>query len=231
MFGSFAQRFSRLPSTLLRATLGRGFSTNRSLAMAQGLERSQPPKTLTSYKKPFSARKQYLFKTYEGQFVESPAILVLQHHNLGGQELMNLRRDLKLDAQGAKLMVVRPKMIKAVVRDTKFANMADLFNGPTALVYWVNDQGVEAQGDLISKAIKVVKEQKKCVLTGAVYENMVLNVAMLEGLVQMPGIDALRAQVLGVVQQPVQQLAGVLKRVPQRLVGVLQQKAEAEEQK
>ncbi|KAJ2603420.1 hypothetical protein GGF40_002908 [Coemansia sp. RSA 1286] len=49
----------------------------------------------------------------------------------------------------------------------------------------------------------------------------------MNGLVELSALEVLRAQVVGVIQSPAQQLMAVLNRIPQRLVGVLQQKAEA----
>ncbi|KAI7827751.1 hypothetical protein BX661DRAFT_182356 [Kickxella alabastrina] len=217
MFAFVSQklRTSVLLNTLVRPTAGARFLNT--------LERSQAPKTQTTYKKPFTQRKQYLFSAYEHQFT-TPTLLIVQHYNLSGPELMEHRRELKVSAHGARLMVVRPKMVKAVVRHTKFENMGDLFSGPMALIYWDKDMGLEA----VKEAMEVVRKQKKMVLLGAKYGDSVLNVPMVEGLVDLPEIDVLRAQVLGVLQQPAQQLAAVLNRIPQRLVGVLQQKVDAE---
>ncbi|KAJ2438887.1 hypothetical protein GGI03_008921 [Coemansia sp. RSA 2337] len=63
---------------------------------------------------------------------------------------------------------------------------------------------------------------------GAKYGETLLNPSMMKDFVNLPHIDQLRAQVLGVIQSPAQQLSSVLQRIPQRLVGVLQQKVDAE---
>ncbi|KAJ2590775.1 hypothetical protein H4R99_006986 [Coemansia sp. RSA 1722] len=115
-------------------------------------------------------------------------------------------------------------MIKAVLRDTRFTNMRELFSGPTAIIYWTEENDTLLA---MKQAMDVVKKQKKIVLMGAKFENMLLNVEMMHGLVELPALEVLRAQVVGVIQSPAQQLTAVLNRIPQRLVGVLQQKAEA----
>ncbi|KAJ1727509.1 hypothetical protein LPJ61_004530, partial [Coemansia biformis] len=99
-------------------------------ALSGGLERSRAPKTQTTYKKPFSQRKQYLFGEYDRSFAQSPGVIVVQHYNLSGSEQLEQRQSLKLSAHGAKLLVVRSKMVKAVLRDTRFGNLGDLFTGP-----------------------------------------------------------------------------------------------------
>ncbi|KAJ2063655.1 hypothetical protein GGI17_001591 [Coemansia sp. S146] len=209
----------------------RGMASTASSGQQPKLERSHAPKAMTMYKKPFTQRKQFLFSEYEGQFTTSPAIVVVQHHNLSGSEQLEYRRDLKLNAQGARLMIVRSKMIKAVLRNTRFANMGSLFTGPTAIVYWRDaEAGVEGFDSILAvkQTMDLAKKQKKVILMGAKYGETLLNPGMMRDFVNLPHIDQLRAQVLGVIQSPAQQLSSVLQRIPQRLVGVLQQKVDAE---
>ncbi|KAJ1990839.1 hypothetical protein GGI25_004884 [Coemansia spiralis] len=190
------------------------------------LERSQPPKTLTTYKKPFTKRKQYLFAEYETQMALGP-IVVIQFNNLSGAEQLDFRRSLKLSASNAHMMVVRPKMFKAVVRHTKYINMSNLFSGPSAIIYWDQEEDVVAG---MRKVIELVGKQKKIILMGAKYNDLLLNPEMMKGFVNLPNVDQLRAQVVGVLESPAQRLASAIKRVPQRLVGVLKQKADGEAQ-
>ncbi|KAJ1808155.1 hypothetical protein LPJ75_004640 [Coemansia sp. RSA 2598] len=117
-------------------------------------------------------------------------------------------------------------MIKAVLRDTRYTNLGDLFSGPTGIIYWT--EKVDTMEGM-KLAMEVVKKQRKIILMGAKFENMLLNVPMMKSLVDLPSLDVMRAQVVGVIESPAQQLAAVLNRIPQRLVGVLKQKAEAAE--
>ncbi|KAI8325722.1 hypothetical protein GQ54DRAFT_295307 [Martensiomyces pterosporus] len=231
MLASVRASLARLPSaSTTRAGL---FQRAMATAAATGakLERAKAPKALTEYKKPFSPRKQYLFSEYERHFVESPAIIVMQHHNLGGVEQAEQRRDFKLNAQGARMMIVRSKMLKAVLRHTRFANMGNLFSGPTAVVYWRQSDVKEDFDPLM--AMKQVMEsagrQRKLILMGAKFDNVLLNPAMMRDFVNLPHIDQLRGQILGVIQSPAQQLSSLLQRIPQRLAGVLKQRADGAE--
>ncbi|KAJ1954832.1 hypothetical protein GGI12_005703 [Dipsacomyces acuminosporus] len=211
--------------------VGRAMATEA--AKPAKLERSQAPKTLTEYKKPFSPRKQFLFSEYEGHFVDSPAIIVMQHHNLSGAEQAEQRRDLKMNAQGARLMIVRSKMLKAVLRHTRFANLAPLFSGPTAIVYWRPSdlKDVDSFDPLLAmkQVMDSTRKQRKLILMGAKFDDNLLNPAMMRDFVNLPHIDQLRGQILGVIQSPAQQLTSLLQRIPQRLAGVLKQRAEGEE--
>ncbi|ORX65699.1 hypothetical protein DL89DRAFT_325527 [Linderina pennispora] len=185
----------------IRAPVQRTMAT---AAVSSRLERSRPAKTHTEYKKPFSARKQFLFGEYEAHF----------HHNLSGSEQAAQRRDLKLNAQGAKLMIVRSRMVQAVLRDTAYANLTSLFSGPSAIVYWQKDAMAEDFDPVLAmrQAMEITGQQRKM------------------DFVNMPNIDQLRAQIIGVVQSPSQQLASLLQRIPQRLAGVLKQRADGESQ-
>ncbi|KAJ2731936.1 hypothetical protein H4R23_002956 [Coemansia sp. Cherry 401B] len=209
----------------LACALARPLSTATAAADLSKLERSRAPKQQTTYKKPFNPRKQYLFSSYDTQFAQSPALLVLQHYNLSGGELLDLRRTLK--EHGAHLMIVKSKMMKAVLRDTKYANLATVFTGPSAIVYW---EGVEDQVAAMRKTLEIVARQRKLLVMGAKFEDVLLNAEMVREFVNLPSIDQLRAQVVGVVEMPAQQLASVLGRIPQRLVGVLGQMAAAKQE-
>ncbi|KAJ1952118.1 hypothetical protein EC988_003723 [Linderina pennispora] len=213
----------------IRAPVQRTMAT---AAVSSRLERSRPAKTHTEYKKPFSARKQFLFGEYEAHFVDSPSVIVLQHHNLSGSEQAAQRRDLKLNAQGAKLMIVRSRMVQAVLRDTAYANLTSLFSGPSAIVYWQKDAVAEDFDPVLAmrQVMEITGQQRKMVLMGAKIDNTLLNPAMMKDFVNMPNIDQLRAQIIGVVQSPSQQLASLLQRIPQRLAGVLKQRADGESQ-
>ncbi|KAJ2611204.1 hypothetical protein H4S08_003261 [Coemansia sp. RSA 1365] len=194
--------------------------------ISEKLERSAAPKTLTTYKKPFAARKQYLFREYDRHFAQSPAVIIVQHYNLSGAEQTEQRNNLKVQAQGARLMITRSKMVQAVLRDTRYENMSQLFSGPSAFIFW--DQDVADPLMAMRQAMEALQRQRKIVVVGAVFGNVLLNTAMLKDFVNLPSIDQLRAQLLGAIQYPAQKLTAVLQRVPQRLVGVLEQKAQGE---
>ncbi|KAJ2782210.1 hypothetical protein H4R18_002419 [Coemansia javaensis] len=201
-----------------------GISRRAASSNAGRLERSRAPKTQTTYKKPFSARKQYLFGEYDRSFAQSPGVIVVQHYNLSGSEQLEQRQALKLAAHGARLMVVRAKMVKAVLRDTRYANLEPLFTGPSAIIYW---DRVDEPLAAMRLALQAIEKQKKTVVMGACVGDVLLNPAMLKDFVALPPIDHLRAQLVGVLQTPAQRLAAVLARTPQRLVDVLKQKAES----
>ncbi|KAJ2158707.1 hypothetical protein GGF46_003576 [Coemansia sp. RSA 552] len=219
MFALAARAWQRVVPLQLRQ-LG---TSGAAQAAVQKLERSRPPRSVTKYKKPFTERKQYLFGTYDTQFASNQGLLVVQHYNLSGAEMLDLRRRLKLEA-GAGIMIVRAKMMKAVLRDTRYANLGALFTGPSALIYWPAGDTLEG----MAKALEIVKKQRKVVVMGGKYEDILLNPGMVQGLVTMPSMDQLRSQLVGVVQTPAQKLAAILGRVPQSLVGVLAQRADGE---
>ncbi|KAJ2559746.1 hypothetical protein EV175_000178 [Coemansia sp. RSA 1933] len=126
-------------------------------------------------------------------------------------------------------MVVRPKMFKAVLRHTRFANMEPLFSGPSALVYW--NQGEVDTVQAMNQVMEIVKTQRKLIMMGAKYgDSLILNSKMLEDFVRLPDIAQLRAQAVGVIESPARSLASLLNRIPQRLVGVLKQRADGEGQ-
>ncbi|KAJ2633079.1 hypothetical protein H4R22_000758 [Coemansia sp. RSA 1290] len=216
------------PCSLQAAVFSRAQTTVASGVAAEGLplrlERSKPPKTHTTYNKPFTARKQFLFSEYDKQITQAQGMIIVQHYNLSGSELMDLRRSLKQQAMGAQMMVVRAKMVRAVLRDTKYTNLASLFTGPNAIVFW--NSGCKDQLAAMKLALGCMAKQKKLLVVGAKYQDILLNSEMLKEFVNLPNIDQLRAQLVGLMETPARQLASVLSRVPQSLVGVIKQMSE-----
>ncbi|KAI9469431.1 hypothetical protein BX667DRAFT_456916, partial [Coemansia mojavensis] len=164
-------------------------------------------------------RKQFLFSEYDKQITQAQGMIIVQHYNLSGSELMDLRRSLKQQAMGAQMMVVRAKMVRAVLRDTKYTNLASLFTGPNAIVFW--NSGCKDQLAAMKLALGCMAKQKKLLVVGAKYQDILLNSEMLKEFVNLPNIDQLRAQLVGLMETPARQLASVLSRVPQSLVGVI----------
>ncbi|KAJ2851570.1 hypothetical protein IWW36_001054 [Coemansia brasiliensis] len=221
-----AQRVT--PRSFAATTFSRPQTTEASSASVDRLplrlDRLKPPKTHTTYNKPFTARKQFLFSEYDKQISQTQGMIVVQHYNLNGSELMDLRRSLKQQAMGAQLMVVRAKMARAVVRDTKYANLAPLFTGPNAIVFWNSE--CRDQLAAMKLALDCMTKQKKLLVVGAKYQDILLNSEMLKEFVNLPNIEQLRAQLVGLVETPARQLASILNRLPQSLVGVIKQMSE-----
>ena len=72
------------------------------------------------------------------------------------------------------------------------------------------------------------RRKKKSSFKVGVLNDKLLEKAQIEALAKLPGLEALRAQLLGLLNQPGTGLVRVLNAVPQSVVNVLQAKVRAE---
>ncbi|PVV01496.1 hypothetical protein BB560_004083 [Smittium megazygosporum] len=202
------------------------------------LARNTPIKTHSSFRIPFNKRKSFLFDKYERILAETPAILVVQHICLPSDQWTTFRRQLKIECHGAQAIVISSGIASAVVRGTKYENMANLFSGTVFGIYWDSiaaseqhsgsSEGAAGKFDpkiSIKKILDLVKANPRLLILGGCVENSLLTPEMLVEYTNTPNIDQLQAEVVGLLQQPVSSLVRSLENIPSRLVDVLEQKS------
>ncbi|KAJ1675352.1 hypothetical protein EV182_001438 [Spiromyces aspiralis] len=228
-FLATASRFQCLPTQIQQ------YATEATAAQVQSspglLIRSKPAKQLTKFNKPFSPRKQYLFLEYEKIFSETPAVLVVQCNNLKSTEWTELRQKLLKEGQGARATLTRTGIVRAVVKNTELTNIRPLFSGPTCVIHWTAKDIAEHGGKLdlsagLVGAINCVEKHKKLVLVGGKVAGQLMNPEMVKRVAELPPLDQLRGQVVGLLQMPARRLHDVLSRNQQRLLGLLKQHSE-----
>jgi large subunit ribosomal protein L10 len=98
--------------------------------------------------------------------------------------------------------------------------------GPTAVIVG----GKNSPG--VAKTLRdFIREKQKIVVKAGVLSQKLISAQDVEKLADMPSLDTLRAQLLGLLQQPAGLFVRVINAVPQGLVNVLQAKVRAAEGK
>ena len=101
--------------------------------------------------------------------------------------------------------------------------MSNHLTGQTAIVVG----GDNPSG--VAKAIGAFfKDKEKIELKVGVLNEKILDRAQIETLAKLPGLEALRGQLLGLFSQPATNLVRVFNAVPQSTLNVLQAKVRAE---
>ena len=97
----------------------------------------------------------------------------------------------------------------------------DYLVGPTAIVVG----GDNAPG--VAKALeKFFKDKKKLEVKGGLLENDSITTDQISDLAKLPPADVLKAQLLGLLNQPASQMVRIIQAVPQGMLNVLQAKAD-----
>lgn len=167
-------------------------------------------------------RRTFLHNQYNDILKNNRIVFVFQHNNLTVKEFTQLRQELGQLAsheQVSKLTVLRSGVFASVLRETKFANLEPLVNGPTCVLSTnINDA---EHPDLMKKSVELLSKNKKLLLLGGKLDNVLLTQADVLKVVDLPSIEQLRAQVVGVIEAPVRKLLSTLEQPAGELHSVL----------
>ncbi|OBZ81644.1 50S ribosomal protein L10, partial [Choanephora cucurbitarum] len=163
-------------------------------------------------------RRVYLHSQYADIIDNSRAVFIFQHNNLTVKEFTQLRQQLG-ELGSIKLTVLRTGVFSSALRQTRYANLEPLINGPTCVLS--TNVADNEQPELMKKSIEFLSKNKKLLLLGGKLDDVLLTQADVLKVVELPTIDQLRAQVVGVVEAPARKLLGALEQPASELHSVL----------
>ena len=149
------------------------------------------------------AEKQFLTNEYVERLNDSPFFIVTEYTGLSVAEFEGLR--VKLRGSNAQIHVVKNSVFRAAATQAGIGDLNGALSGQVAVV--------TGEGD-ISSAAKIVKEfsdktDKPKIQFGYAGEDRLEGEVVLR-IADLPSIEVLRAQLLGVIQAPATQLARVI---------------------
>ena len=128
---------------------------------------------------------------------------ILNYGGLKVSQLSDLRAQLR--KAESRALVVKNTYLARIAAELGWPDISAMLAGPTAVVI--------GQGDVteVAKAlVEFVKKNQAASLKGATVESAALTVADVEDLSKLPGKDAMRAMLLGMLQAPASSLVRVL---------------------
>ncbi|ORZ18592.1 hypothetical protein BCR42DRAFT_411213 [Absidia repens] len=162
----------------------------------------------TAVKKTHPPRRTYLHQQYESLVKDNRVFFVFQHNNLTVKEFTQLRQDLMTANGPSKLTVLRAGVMGAVLRSTEFANLEPLVSGPSCVL---TTNAADAEYPQLLKAVTdILTKNKKMVLLGGKMDQTLLTQQDVTKIVQLPGLDHVRAELLGTLESPARQLLRTL---------------------
>ncbi len=166
--------------------------------------------------------KKYLVEEIGAWLEKSDYVFLADFSRITVAETEQLRRALA--DQGAEFHVVKNRILKRAVAEREYPELDEHLKGPTAIVVG----GDNAPG--VAKALaKFFKDKQKVELKGGVLEKSRLSVEDISDLAKLPPAEVLKAQLLGLFNQPGTQMVRIIQAVPQGLLNVLQAKADQEQ--
>ena len=146
--------------------------------------------------------KAQLLAELKELFNNADTIVVSHYKGLTVEEVSELRNIRKA---GAGFRVTKNRITRLALKDTKFAALADLFTGPTAIAF-ANDPIAACKA-----CVEFAKTNEKLLVIGGAMGTGVLSLNDIKRLATIPSMDELRAKIIGLLQAPAAQLARVTK--------------------
>ncbi len=147
--------------------------------------------------------KTQLLEELKQLFNDSECVVISHYKGLTVAEVSELRDSIR--KAGAGFRVTKNRITRLALKDTKFADLADLFKGPTAVAF-APDPIVACKA-----CVEFAKGNEKLVILGGAMGTGVLSVDEIKKLASIPSMDELRAKIIGLLQAPGAQLARVTK--------------------
>ena len=167
------------------------------------------------------AEKREFVASLAAVFADTSFVLVSQNNGLTVAAVEDLRRRMR--AAGAKYKVAKNRLAIRALDGTRFQGIEPLLKGPTALA-WSTDPVAVAKA-----AVEFARTNDKFVILGGALGPQSLNPDGVKALAELPSLETLRAQLLGLIQTPATRIAGVLQAPGSQLARVFSAFAKKDE--
>jgi len=166
------------------------------------------------------AEKQYLIDEVATHLKKSDYVILANFTKVTVADVADLRG--KLAAEKAEFHVVKNSSLRVAAKALGLPEFENALVGPTAIVVG----GKNSPG--VAKILRsFFKEKQKVEVKAGVLSKKLITSKEVEQLADMPPLETLRAQLLGLLNQPASAFVRVLNAAPSSLVNVLQAKVRA----
>lgn len=170
------------------------------------------------------AEKQYLISEVETHLKKSDYVILANFTGVSVSDTADLRK--KLAAEKAEFHVVKNSSLRVAAKSLGLPELESSLTGPTAVV--VGGKNSPAVAKILKQFFK---EKQKLQVKAGVLSKKAISAKDIDALADMPSMDSLRAQLLGLLNQPAGMFVRVINAAPSGLVNVLQAKVRAAEGK
>lgn len=143
--------------------------------------------------------KKALVASLSDVFAQTSMVVVTRNSGLTVANVTDLRR--KVRAVGANYRVVKNRLAVLALEGSRFSGIVPILKGPTALA-WAEDPVVVAK-----VIVDFAKTNDKIEILGGSLGTQVLDVSGIKALAELPSLDVLRAQLVGLVSTPATRVA------------------------
>ena len=166
------------------------------------------------------SEKKYLIEEVARHLKKSDYLLITNYQKVTVADVAALRA--KLAPEQAEFHVVKNSSLRVAAKEAGLPGFDSMLAGQTAIVVG----GRNASG--VAKVVKkFFDEKQRLEIKGGVVSGKLFDAGQIAKLSELPSLEVLRAQLLGLLNTPATSLVRVINGVPQAFVNVLQAKVRA----
>jgi large subunit ribosomal protein L10 len=168
------------------------------------------------------SQKQKLVDSLHDTLRQTELVVITQQVGMTVAEVTTLRRQMR--AAGAGFKVTKNRLARRALEGTKFAKLAPLFKGPTAVAFSTDPVAAA------KVAVNYANANEKLTIVGGAMGETLLDPNGVKALATLPSLDELRGKLVGLLQTPATRVAQVLQAPAgqlARVLGAYARKAEA----
>ncbi len=168
-------------------------------------------------------KKEELLAGYVESLQNSNAIFLTNYQGVTVNDMTVLRRKLR-EANGG-FSVVKNTLVKRAFSDAGLPQLDNLLEGPVGIGFSFGDPPPVAKA-----LVEFAKVTDALQIKGGLLEGTILDEQAIKDLADLPPLEVLRAQLLGVISAPATQLAGVVASGVRQVVNVVKAYADTAEE-
>lgn len=164
-------------------------------------------------------KKEELIGGYLDQLNVSEAVIITGYRGLKVSQVEQLRKKVR-EADGS-FTIVKNTLAERALKEAGLPVVEEMLTGPVGIGFCRNN----VSG--VAKAITdFAKQNELLTIKGGLLGNRVIDEVGVKNLANLPSLDVLRAQLLGLINAPASQLVGVVAGGVRQLVNVFNAYAE-----
>jgi len=166
-------------------------------------------------------RKEELVALYGELLEKSDAIFLAEYRGMSVKTMENLR--IEVDKVDGVFHVTKNTLLRHILEEANIDLPEDFLTGQLAAGFAM------AEGPALAKTlVDFASKQEHMTIKGGFLGTRFLTADDIEALAKLPSLDQLRAQILGLINAPAQNIAGVVAGGVRQVVNVLDAYAKSE---
>lgn len=167
-------------------------------------------------------RKEELIAKYAEELQQSHAVFLTRYQGLSVNQVNELRK--KLREEDSSFAVVKNTLMKRALAEANLTGIDDMLEGPVGISFVHGDPPPVAK-----VLVEFAKDTKVLEVKGGLLGESFLDEEAIKNLAELPPLDVLRAQLLGLISAPATQIAGVVASGVRQVVNVVNAYADSGE--